>query len=271
MRTPSGGIAGPTPGELTGMVVWFSVDGSLATAVDNHTPGTPYHMVDTVDTQVLTNLAPGGPTLSWTSASPSDRPYYHTANWVLTGEPVTVPMPNGHPFISTNNGDDTGLVNNIDSMSVDLSAPTTTQAGYSGITVIHFVQDSPVARRLWHDATYVLDAIVNFDEDERVGMKDSLGVQTLGGYKADAWEDEWVVLTWTHDGVTGAEAAYNGNRITPDATATGNMYFDTMFQGNSLTTGMTESILYESANTMASLDVVGAQFATKYGITYTAP
>lgn len=270
---PAGGPASsePTPGELTGMVVWISAktEGSFETAEANHTPGTPYHMLST---QVITNLASGGPTLSFNSASAVARPYYHTADWTLNvGVDETLPRPNGHPFVATNKPSDNTLTTCTDER-INFSAKTVDSAEYSGVSVMYF-ESTGIGRRIWENigggGAY---GQVEASEDSFFRIFNSV---TNGSVDTGAQSETrgfWVVITWRQSATGGAEMAWNGVRGAGNVGLVDAMSLNCFRPYSGYTTAWTEQILYAgTANSMAQLDVVGQQFATKYGITYTAP
>jgi hypothetical protein len=264
------GDGAPDPGQLSNMVLRFSVpDGSVPTAEANHTPGTPYHMLST---QTLTNIASGSARsfTTFESALASGRPYYHTADWVITNPAMTVSMPNGKPFIATNNSADAGLTN-CTQIRVNLDAKTTLQSEYSGIVVMNFISDAvqrnPVELR--GTGTY---SVVKVGEDDNWTCQDSVTSGLVTVPVAQENHKKWCVCTWEHTAAGGFKSAVNGHRSTMTAGAaslTGNMEFDEIMGTNTvLTTAFAEVILYEAGHSLADLDVPAAELATYYGITY---
>jgi hypothetical protein len=251
------------------MVVWFSADGSVPEAAENHTPGTPYQIYD-AQSETPLNLASGGSALSWESAAQTNRPYYHTATWELTGEPTDVTLPNGQAFLATNSGDDTNLYNNISQMACTLTTPVAASANWSGIVVMFFVEDAAVARRIFEGAS---GDYVAFDEDGRISVNDSVSAGTISSSQSDKWEAEWVVIEWNKSsGVFNCK--YNGETITTSGSEsglTGNLDVAQLFSANQLTTAYAENIIYNTNHSMEDLGVVAQQFASKYGITYNTP
>lgn len=275
--TAGGGGSGPAPGALSDMVVWIAADASFETAIANHTPGTPYHCLST---QVITNMASGGPTLSFNSASADERPYYHTADWgpLTTGESAgeTISQPNGHPFMASNRPSDSGLTT-CDRYRIDFGSLTTSQTDYSGISV-QYMESSGLARRCWENLSgggsyFRLDS----SEDAYFhGYDSSASAALVQNYAQDATRRFWMVWIWRHansgDANPGMQLAYNGYRRTMTALSANidnAMQVDTFAPYTQWTTGWTDHILYEAAHSLDDLDVVAAQFATKYGITYT--
>lgn len=274
---PVGGPAStaPTPGELSDMVVWLSADGSFPTAEDNHTPGTPYHLTGT---QTLTNLATGGPALTFDSALASGRPYYHTANWAMdTGESngFTISAPNSEAFMASNKPSDSGLTT-CPQHRINFTA-TTDQIAYSGISIMYFESRS-IERRMWENIGGGGSYGRNGQSEDSYGEvhDGTASTQIVQNYAPDRIHREWIIYIWRHaaagDSSPGVTCAWNGYRPVMTALAANidnATRYNCFMPYTQYTTAWTDHVLYEAAHTLADLDVVAADFATKYGITYT--
>ncbi len=264
-----GAEAGPNPSVLSNLLVQVSITGSFPAALAAHTPGTPYQITET-----WANLASGGPTFTHDTAA---RPYYHTANWTLDNS-EEIPLPNGLPFWSSNasGGRGDNSLTTQQGFESSLSSRTPTGTEYSGLMVLYLQGSYGSTRSLFRDSTVTTNySSVDCNEDAQVRIKDTTGgPYAINTSLSNSLMTTWAVYTWTHNSVDGSAQAINGARGTQTAQAElliGNMGFDKFMPYTHYTTPFTEVLLWNAAHSLADLDSLAAQYATKYGITYTAP
>jgi hypothetical protein len=249
------------------MELWLGMS-SYETAIAGHTPGTPYSMTGT---QVITNLAAGGPTIS----KPNDAhlAYYFTANWVQDTNDYTVAMPNGHPFCGCNNGDDAQLPNQP-WFELSLSALTTRGTEYSGIAIFHFVKNENLTKFYLRNDADARHEYMTVTRNENNKIRDSDADQTLASSVASGLAEQWTIMTWTHNAAAGSYVTYNGRRPTRGSSAStidNTLAFDKIFNGSIGGFVWTDVIVYTAAHSLAALDVIAMEFAEKYDITYVPP
>lgn len=261
-----GGGSGPDPSSLSDLLIQVSAGGSFPGAEAAHTPGTPYQITETMG-----NLAAGGATFTHDNAV---RPYYHTAAWTLDNAEV-IPSPNGQPFWSSNAGGgrgDSGLTTQND-YTMSLSTRTASSAEYSGLSVMYYQGTWGIGRMMFRDAAGTDNfASVANSEDGYVTIKDTTGGPTpIVDAQGNINMLQWIIYTWRHSATGGSNCAYNGTRrtVTGGTGLTGTMSFDKFMPYGHYTTPITEVVLWNKAHTMEELDTLAAEYAVKYGITYT--
>jgi hypothetical protein len=249
------------------MELWLGM-ASFETAIAAHTPGTPYSMTGT---QVITNLAAGGPTIS----KPNDlhMAWYMTSDWYQDTNAYTCSLLNGNPFCGTNNGDDT-TIQTQPWFELSLSTLTTRGTEYSGISIFHFVKNENITKYLLRNDEDARHEYLTITRNENGKIRDSDADATYAATRTLGLDQQWTIMIWTHSAAAGSYVAFNGRRPTRGSSAgliDNTLAFDKIFNGSSQCVVWSDVIVYTAAHSLAALDVIAMEFAEKYDITYVPP